>query len=323
MGRYIRQRKAAILAGAGLILFIHIYFGYLVNTKVYTADLLYLDGILLGALLIYFVSDCRRLRLAQTKHSDMEKEILDMKKERDALRRELDEQSEYIAKWSHEVKLPLAALGLMALRSPDEELRDSMQDCLERIRQQLHTMLMSGKLKTLENDVVFRRTELADVVNEAVKSQSWLLIREHFQIEIDLCDVWVYSDKRWLSYILNQLIANAVKYKKGDLPCLRFGAEQVTEERVSLWVEDTGIGIREEDLPFIFDRGYIGGNLRDGDYRSTGMGLYFAREAAERLGIKLKVESRAGEWTRFTLDFHNNSEHFLMKDENADILQEC
>lgn len=326
MSEYMRKRKMPILAGSALIVFIHLYFGYLVSTKVYVQDLIYLDGILSVILAVSFFLDCRRFQFQQKRHKEMEAEIARLQEENGRLLREIDEQSDYIAKWSHEVKLPLSALGLMNERNPDKELKDSMEDCLARIRQQLSTMLMSGKLKTLENDVVLRRMPLAEAVGEAVKGQSWSLIREHFQIEMGLCDIWVYSDRRWLAYILGQLIANAVKYKKGENPCLCFGAERTAAEEVRLWVEDNGIGIEDADLPYIFDRGYIGGNLRNGDYRSTGMGLYFAKEAAERLGIELEADSQPGEWTRFTLYFRNNAEFFLMEEEKLpkeDMLQEC
>lgn len=326
MRSYIKKRRGLILTGVALLAFIHIYFGYLVNTRVYTEDLLYLDCILAVVLAVFIRVDYKRYVSEQTLWAEQEEELEKVRKKNEQLSREIREQSEYIAKWSHEIKLPLSALGLMNGRNPDKVLQDSIQDCLERIRQQLNVMLMSGKLKTLENDVVFLKTELAEVVNEAVKGQSWLLIRERFQIETSLHDIWVYSDKRWLAYILDQLIANAVKYRKGESSSLRFWAERISPEETKLYVEDAGIGIRKEDLPYIFDRGYIGGNLRNGDYRSTGMGLYFAREAAARLGIEMAVESREGEWTRFILYFRNNAEFFLLDEDSsvrADTLQEC
>ena len=228
-----------------------------------------------------------------------------------ALQEEREGLTDYITRWAHEVKLPLSALGLMNERNPDSELQEEMQGCLERIQQLLNTMMMSSKLKNMENDVRYERVYLEEAVNEALKNQSYFLIREHFQIEKKLEGAVVYSDRRWLVYMLDQLIGNAVKYRTKQ-PALTFEARCISADEVELTVKDNGIGIAEGEIPYIFDRGYIGSNLRNGDYRSTGMGLYFVKETAEHLGIRLQVYSRPEKGTRFTLHFSNNTAFFNM-----------
>ncbi|GKH33846.1 HAMP domain-containing histidine kinase [Muricomes sp. OA1] len=329
MKNYFKEKRRGILAGAAVLAAINLYFGVLCAHSVNFGDLLYLDGILLAAGLFYFALDYRKWKqisriLDDEIHKNREEasrllggrvtEVLcRMEKENaediSALQEEREGLTDYITRWAHEVKLPLSALGLMNERNPDSELQEEMQGCLERMQQLLNTMMMSSKLKNMENDVRYERVYLEEAVNEALKNQSYFLIREHFQIEKKIEGAVVYSDRRWLVYMLDQLIGNAVKYRTKQ-PALNFEARCISADEVVLTVKDNGIGIAEGEIPYIFDRGYIGSNLRNGDYRSTGMGLYFVKETAGHLGIRLQVYSRPGEGTRFTLRFSNNTAFF-------------
>lgn len=221
--------------------------------------------------------------------------------------------SDYITRWVHEVKLPLASLKLMNERNQDMELANQMQDCIERIGLHLNTMMMNCKRKNLENDVKIEKLCLEDIVQQSLKNQSWFLIKDHFQIETKLEGIEIYGDRRWLVYILDQLIVNAVKYH-GEAPKLLFSSDRRggQADTVQIILEDNGIGILPEDLPYIFDKGYIGSNLRDGDYRSTGMGLYFVKTICDRLGIKISVQSKAGAWTRFILELKDGEEFYFL-----------
>ena len=125
----------------------------------------------------------------------------------------LENLSDYITKWTHEIKLPLAALRLMNGRNQDTSLKKEMQDCIVRMENLLHTVLMGSKLQRPENDVCMERISLEEAVKEAVKNQSYFLIQYGFEMILEIKDVWVYSDKRWLVYLLDQLVANAIKYK--------------------------------------------------------------------------------------------------------------
>ena len=110
--------------------------------------------------------------------------------------------------------------------------------------------------------------------------------------------------------MLDQFIANSIKYKR-DKPKLSFFIEQEAQS-LTLIIEDNGIGISREDIPYIFDRGFIGHNLRDGDYRSTGMGLYFVKDIASRLQILVEVDETFVNGCRFKLRFVDNAEYFLL-----------
>lgn len=110
--------------------------------------------------------------------------------------------------------------------------------------------------------------------------------------------------------MLDQFITNSIKYKSNN-PELTFVVKQ-NEKKLTLIIEDNGIGISKEDVPYIFDRGFIGHNLRDGDYRSTGMGLYFVKEIAKKLEIRVLIDKNFNSGSRFILEFVDNAKYFLL-----------
>ena len=329
MSQYCKEHGRQILTMGLMLIFLNLYLGILCASSVYVQDLIYIDLILLAVEALFVVWDYRRWKkipslLDVDVRSDkrkmeriLGKQTADLLKEMEeeyvqenrSLREEADIMTDYITKWSHEVKLPLSALALMNERNQDPELEKEMKECLERVQILLNTMMMGNKLKNMENDIKFERVSLEVCVNQTLRNQSYFLIQEHFQIEKDGVELFVYSDKKWLVYILDQLVGNAVKYKAQN-PKLTFTARRIADGLCVLSVQDYGIGIDPGEIPYLFERGYIGSNLRSGDYRSTGMGLYFVRETAKKLGIEIRVHSKPGEWTRFELYFQDNASYF-------------
>nr|WP_288976947.1 sensor histidine kinase [uncultured Blautia sp.] len=334
MKKYLEDRTLAILLFFMSFLFVNLYFGVICATRVNIGDLLYLDVIGTVLAVTVFLSDYRKHRricrtLAQEQDIPKEEikkllghqlcEIWCRRKEADeekiqSLYNEILELSDYITLWAHEVKLPLSALRLMNERNQDKVLQEEMQDPLERIQQYLNTMMMSSKLKKPENDIKLEKVSLKEAAAEAVKNHSYFLIRHNFAIEMYLKDIAVYTDRRWLVYMLDQMIGNAVKYR-GETPALTFGAETVSPGSTDFWIQDNGCGISGEELPYIFDKGFIGNSQRNGSYRSTGMGLYFVKQTADRLGIGIRASSGENN-TRFTFTFQNHAEHFFLEDQS-------
>lgn len=213
------------------------------------------------------------------------------------------ELQDYIAKWCHEVKIPLAASLLMAEKIEDASLKSAMQEQLERMSQQLHSALLGTKIQSSLFDLQIRETNLMECVKSSVHNNQFFLIRNHFNLKIqDSTRRQVYTDPFWLTYVLDQLISNAVKYSK-DAPCLNIYADR-EDKTVRLYVEDNGEGIKISDIRRIFEKGYTGSSYHNGQYRSTGMGLYMAAVILERLGHEIDVESVYGKGTRFTITFH-------------------
>jgi signal transduction histidine kinase len=143
-----------------------------------------------------------------------------------------------------------------------------------------------------------------------------LYIEEHINVEFDFpqepLKLSVPTDRKWLDFILRQILRNAIKYKKEDVVFIRFMAKPLPQG-VQLCVEDQGIGIPEHDLDRIFEKGYTGTNGRDtttGDrVKSTGIGLYLCRKLCNKLGITITARSKVGEYTRIYLQFPNSDYH--------------
>lgn len=327
---YLKQQIRFIVFGIGAIGFINVYFLYLCSSRLYLNDLIYLDVIcLLGfiAVLVKRYLKYRQINRLLAMHQVIDiSELVDYYDEQylkiveknneyysediNNLSQQMQELATYISRWSHEVKLPLASMRLMNERNSDLSLKKEMRLTIERIQLLLNTMLMSSKLRNPENDIKIERVALGQVIKESIKHQSYFLINDHFEIDLKIDNEYVYSDRRWLTYMLDQFITNSIKYKQNN-PQLHFYIES-SNQPLTLVIEDNGIGIDKEDIPYIFDRGFIGRNLRDGDYRSTGMGLYFVNDIAGRLEIEVEVDESFKGGSRFKLRFNDNSEHLLL-----------
>lgn len=336
MRRYLADRKRIILTAAGLWIFLDLYLGVICSSRLYGQDIVYLN-VLLGAVVgVTALSDYGRWRridrclrgegvLSQAEEQNLFGAIIGeylcserarLEQSRKNNKKELEELSDYIAGWTHEAKLPLASLYLMNDRNSDQVLKREMQDCIARLETLIQNVMVESKLQRPENDVRYEKIFLESAVKKSIQNQSYYLIHENFQITLDLQNICVYTDQRWLVYLLDQLAANAVKYRGKD-PALCFQAVRLEDGSVELSVEDNGIGICQEEIPWIFQKGYVGKNLRKGDYRSTGMGLYFVKKIADMMQISVSVSSKQGEGSRFILHFQNLSDHFLLEEHPA------
>lgn len=211
---------------------------------------------------------------------------------------------DYIARWCHEIKLPLSAAMLM-----NEDIRnEGLQEQLEKMNNQLNTALLGCKVQSQIYDIQIKKVDLSECVKTAIKNNRYFLIKNHFSITIDIHDSDVYSDKEWMVYVLDQMIANAIKYAK-EKPSLKIWTE-TADQSVHLYIKDFGEGIGDADLPRIFERGYTGSNYHNGEYKSTGMGLYMVKQIVDRLGHFISVKSRVDEYTCFCIHFSNNESYF-------------
>lgn len=330
LSNYLKQQIRLIIFSIGAVVFINVYFLYLCSSRLYLNDLIYLDIIFLFVIVVILVKryfKFKQINEILAKHQVIDtSELVDYyegqylkiidknnvyyNEEINSLSQQMQELAAYISRWSHEVKLPLASMRLMNERNNDLALKKEMRLTIERIQLLLNTMLMSSKLRNPENDIKIERVSLAQVIKESIKHQSYFLINDGFEIDLKVKNEYVYSDRRWLTYMLDQFITNSIKYKQNN-PQLHFYIES-SKQSLTLVIEDNGIGIDKEDIPYIFDRGFIGHNLRDGDYRSTGMGLYFVKDIASRLEIEVEVDESFKGGSCFKLRFNDNSEHLLL-----------
>lgn len=219
------------------------------------------------------------------------------------LMQEKRSHQDFIMSWIHEVKLPIAASRLVLLHSGGKSVDyivDKLEDELDKIDHYVEQALYYSRIDSFSRDYLITEIELGSIVKESVKKAAKLFITKRIRFRMEEDPKRVYSDAKWLGYILDQLLSNGVKYTEagGELST-RF-EEDARERR--LIVQDTGIGIAPQDLHRVFDKGFTGSNGRT-HAKSTGMGLYLAKQMALKLGHDLSIESQEGVYTRVTVHF--------------------
>lgn len=215
------------------------------------------------------------------------------------------EYKEYIEGWIHEVKTPITAAGLICKNHPGEDAPAILGE-LVKIDQLVEQALFYARSGSVEKDYFIKGFPIMEAVIPAVQNYRTIILTRHIMLDIGELEEMVYSDKKWVTFILQQLISNAVKYVPQADARIRIYARQVYGG-TWLTVEDNGCGIADADLPRIFDKGFTGSS-RD-NKQATGMGLYLARKLCHKLGLTLEVTSVAGAWTKASVGFPAGSVH--------------
>ena len=217
------------------------------------------------------------------------------------VQRERKEYKEYIEQWIHEVKTPITAIKLICENNRCSFTRELMAE-LENINRFTEQALYYARSEHTEKDYSVREINLSDVVHGAIADNKYLLRQNNVAVTVEDVEYSIYSDDKWLRFILDQLISNAVKYR-ADQPVLHFFAVKKTDS-IILSVSDNGIGIPQGDLPRIFEKGFTGQNGRT-IHSSTGIGLYLCGRLCDKLGIGISASSE-GKGTTISLSFHIN-----------------
>lgn len=216
----------------------------------------------------------------------------------------LENEKDELMAWIHEVKTPLTAMHLIIERTEDQSLKSQLAYEWLRIHLLLDQQLHQKRMSFIENDLSIEVLELKSLIFKEIKDlQSWC-IQKGIGFDIQLAAEEVLSDAKWLSFIIRQLLTNAVKYSEASDILIR-SYEQ--GEQVYLEVKDFGRGIDPKDISRVFDKGFTS-TTEHHDQTSTGMGLYLAKKAAKPLLIQIEVYSTPGAGTTFTLIFSKRNE---------------
>ncbi len=215
-----------------------------------------------------------------------------------AWQNERKESMDYYTTWVHQIKTPISVMR-MELQEEDTEKNRELLAELFRIEQYVGMALSWLRLGSDSTDFVFREYDLDDIIRQAVRKYAPQFIRNKIRLFYEPVSVRVLTDEKWLLFIIEQLLSNAVKYtRKGSVTI------DVTADKI-MRISDTGIGIAPEDIPRIFEKGFTGYNGRV-DKKSTGLGLYLCSRTAEKLSHKISVESVPGRGTTVSLDLHRD-----------------
>lgn len=195
----------------------------------------------------------------------------------------LSDMTDYYTMWVHQIKTPIAAMGLI-LQSGDSPEYSELSENLQRIEQYAEMVLCYLRIDSDSSDLVIREYDLDDIVRQAVRKFSSQFIRRKLKLSYEPLNQKVLTDEKWLLFVIEQVISNAVKYTSSGMVQIYY------EEPLTLCIKDTGIGIAAEDLPRIFEKGYTGCNGRL-DKKASGIGLYLCKRICGRLGHKISAES--------------------------------
>lgn len=216
---------------------------------------------------------------------------------------QLADYEEYVELWAHEIKIPLSLMTMM-LDNRREELPGQVGMKLDyarsRMQESVNQMLFYARLKGTTKDYMFEEVDVRTCIEDVLEDYGPLLEEKQFCVINSIESDTVYTDRRGICFLLGQIISNAVKYA-GDEPRMYFEGERL-EQTYVLSVRDNGTGVRDCDLPYIFEKGFTGdsGETRK---KATGMGLYLAREMAEDLKLTLDAKSSWGEGFEMQISF--------------------
>ncbi len=203
-----------------------------------------------------------------------------------------EEMLEFCTMWSHQMKTPIAAMQLLL----DEEKPDTpaVKAELLKISDYSEMIMTYLRLGSESTDYIFRKVSLDAVVREEIRKYSRLFILKKIRLEFTETGRLVITDEKWLGFEIGQIISNALKYTK------RGGNVRIRSEGEKLLIEDDGIGIRPEDLPRIFEKGFTGHNGRE-DKKASGLGLWLCGQVSKKIGNSISIRSEAGNGTTVIL----------------------
>lgn len=215
---------------------------------------------------------------------------------------------EYIESWVHEIKAPITNISLICEngrkghQGPDKrEFSEYIAIENQKVENFVDMALYYARSDEVYKDYLICKTNLQELAAEVILKNKYMLLQNHMQAGIQCEGQKAFTDRKWIAFILNQLILNSVKYRREENPHIWITAEKY-EGGVRLSVEDNGIGIKAEELPRIFEKGFTGTNGRTHEH-ATGMGLYLCRKLCGKLGIGISARSEYGKGTGIILEF--------------------
>jgi signal transduction histidine kinase len=210
------------------------------------------------------------------------------------------EYREYIETWVHEIKTPIASTKLIIENNRDE-VTNKIDFQIGRIEGFVEQVLYYARSNDVSKDYIIKQINLDNVVRNVVKRNYRDFIHKKIKLDIKDINEIVYSDGKWVEFIINQIIGNSIKYSSSKEPIISIYSIKKANS-VMLTVEDNGVGIIDKDIARVFEKGFTGENGRKFS-KSTGMGLYLCEKLCSKLGLKIIIDSEVNKGTKVTLIF--------------------
>ncbi|HAT4184150.1 TPA: HAMP domain-containing histidine kinase [Clostridium perfringens] len=218
-------------------------------------------------------------------------------------KRGINDYREYIELWVHEIKTPIATCKLL-IENNESALTESIGEEVCKLENYIDQALFYTRSNTLEKDYIIKEMSLSSCVNKVLNNNADSLIKKKVKISLGDLEKMVYSDSKWIEFILGQIISNSIKYMNKEHKELKIYCNE-NSKYVILNIEDNGAGISEKDISRVFDKGFTGENGRKFG-KSTGIGLYLCKKLCKKLGLDITLISEEGKFTRVSIIFPIN-----------------
>ncbi|MBZ9618110.1 sensor histidine kinase [Clostridium estertheticum] len=219
------------------------------------------------------------------------------------------ENAEFMTAWVHEIKTPITTSKL--LLESEEKGCDSLKEEIEKIDDYVEKVLCYSRSNSFSQDYILSEVSINKLIKESIKKHSIIFIKKHIKLINKVPETLIIdTDKKWLLFIIDQLLSNSLKYTSNGGSIIFKHTE--AEKEVLLIVEDTGIGIKSEDINRLFKKSFTGFNGRNENLKASGMGLYLSQKIAKKLGHYITLESEYGKGTKVII-------HFLKWDNYYDV----
>ena len=216
-----------------------------------------------------------------------------------------EDYKEYIELWIHEVKTPIST-SKMIIENNKNDVTKRIDSEIDKIENYTEQALFYARSNVVNQDYFVKKCNLKEIVNEVILKNKSNLIDEKISINTHDLDFEVNTDSKWIVFILNQILQNSIKYKKSNNSEIEIFSKK-GKENILLYIKDNGIGIKENEIKRVFDKGFTGTNGRKETKKSTGIGLYLSKKLCDKLGIGIELNSKEREFTEITLIFPKNS----------------
>lgn len=218
-------------------------------------------------------------------------------------KRGINDYKEYIELWVHEIKTPIATCKLL-IENNESPLTESIREEVCKLENYIDQALFYTRSNTIEKDYIIKEMSLSSCVNKVLNNNADSLIKKRVKISLGDLEKKVYSDSKWIEFILGQIISNSIKYMNKEHKELKIYCSEGSKY-VILNIEDNGAGISEKDISRVFDKGFTGENGRKFG-KSTGIGLYLCKKLCKKLGLDITLISEEGKFTRVSIIFPIN-----------------
>ena len=230
----------------------------------------------------------------------LKKSSKSMREEINKEKSRLKDYKEYIEQWIHEVKTPISLIKLIEENNRTAKSSEVLIQ-LEEIDRYVEQALFYARSEDVDKDYLIKEISLQSCVHSVITRNKQGFILNNIDLEINDIDKQVFSDSKWLEFILNQIIVNAIKYRQNKCPKIKIDAIDI-KNGTRLIIEDNGIGIPSNEIDRVFEKGFTG-NIGRINSKSTGMGLYLCNKLCDKLGLLIDIESKINNYTKVIITF--------------------